>query len=177
MYLALGKYFKIFAVLLLIICFIITATSCATPPLDNDTEDNGSNTEGEGNTNNNTTPEGENPSDSGNNESENGENNPQEGEDNTGSGENNSEPDENNPGSGDNQSGSDGNNGGENTPEVIIEMDYETYMSLSESEQYAFYLSFDNIQEFFEWFNAAKEKYKEEHPGVDLPDGDINLFG
>ena len=53
-------------------------------------------------------------------------------------------------------------------------MDYETLLSLSEAEQLAFVQSFDSLADFFVWYNAALEKYKEEHPGIDS-DGDINL--
>ena len=131
------KGFKIFAALLLIICFIITASSCAfaTPDPDTDIEtpDEGTNTDGEGSTNNN---------------NQGGENQPGQGE----------------------------NSGEGVTPGGVIDMDYETLMGLNQYEQLAFVESFENIEDFFEWYNAAKEKYKEEHPGVDL-EGDLDLFG
>ena len=154
---------KIIAILLLVICFIITATNCAptpsqTPPDNGDTEGTNNNVGGEetGDKNDTGTPEEGNQPGSGGNSDE--ENQPPAGDDN---------PEGNNPGSPE-------NNEGENKPGDKIDMDYETLLSLTEAEQVAFFLSFDRQEDFFKWYSAALEKYKEEHPGVDT-DGDINL--
>ena len=145
------KNFKIFVALLLIFCFIITAISCAPAPSDPDLD-------------------GEQP--------ETPENNEDEGENgdkiDTGTPE-----DENQPGSedntqGENQPGNGDDTQGDDKPADEIDMDYETLLSLSEAEQLAFVQSFDSLADFFVWYNAAFEKYKEEHPGIDS-DGDINL--
>jgi hypothetical protein len=55
-------------------------------------------------------------------------------------------------------------------------LDFEGYNAMSAEEQEAFFLSFDSPADFFEWYNAAKEKYQEENPGIEIgPDGVIPL--
>lgn len=36
---------------------------------------------------------------------------------------------------------------------------FEEYNAMTEEEQYAFYSSFSDPQDFFDWYNAAKEAY------------------
>ena len=43
---------------------------------------------------------------------------------------------------------------------------YEEYMSLSGAEQMAYYNSFDNPDDFFNWFNVAKTEYDEKQNKV-----------
>lgn len=50
---------------------------------------------------------------------------------------------------------------------------FEAYYAMSPAEQEAFYLSFSKPTDFFAWYNAAKDKYLEEHPGVELGPGGI----
>ena len=50
---------------------------------------------------------------------------------------------------------------------------FEAYYAMSPAEQEAFYLSFSKPTDFFAWYNAAKDKYLEEHPGVELGPGGV----
>lgn len=53
---------------------------------------------------------------------------------------------------------------------------YEEYNAMSAEEQEAFFLSFNSPEDFFAWYNAAKEKYLEENPGIEIgPDGIIPI--
>ena len=59
----------------------------------------------------------------------------------------------------------------EKEPETLS---YEAYHSMSAAEQEAHFNSFASPAEFFAWYNAAKDKYLAEHPGIELnPDGSI----
>ena len=65
----------------------------------------------------------------------------------------------------------------ENNPEDS-ELTYEEYIKLSEQEQTAYFNSFENPQDFFNWFQRAKAKYDEENKGQDVgEDGNIDLGG
>lgn len=57
------------------------------------------------------------------------------------------------------------------------DVDYETFMAMSPSEQQAFMESFDSIEDFFVWFQEAKQKYEDEHPSVDVGDGNVTIPG
>ena len=53
-------------------------------------------------------------------------------------------------------------------------LSYDAYHAMSAAEQEAHFNSFATPAEFFEWYNAAKAKYLEEHPNVEIgPDGTI----
>lgn len=55
-------------------------------------------------------------------------------------------------------------------------MTFEEYHALSAEKQEAYFLSFASPTDFFAWYNAAKEKYMEENPGIEIgPDGSIPL--
>lgn len=64
-------------------------------------------------------------------------------------------------------------------PELIT---YAEYLAMSPQEQYEYYKSFSNYDDFFAWIDAAEEEYKENNgdgPTLD-EDGNINvddLFG
>ncbi len=59
-------------------------------------------------------------------------------------------------------------------PTVPEPLAYDEYMVLSADEQEAYFNSFPSVEAFFVWFNAAKEKYQAEHPGIEIgPDGII----
>lgn len=58
----------------------------------------------------------------------------------------------------------------EPTPDVELPT-FEAYYAMSSTEQEAFYLSFANPADFFAWYNAARDQYLEENPGVDLGPG------
>ena len=57
----------------------------------------------------------------------------------------------------------------------IPEIDYVTYVNLSQEEQLEIFNSFENIQDFFDWFNEIKEEYEADHPGIDIGDGNIDI--
>lgn len=52
---------------------------------------------------------------------------------------------------------------------------YEEYLAMSAEDQMAYFKSFENIEDYFEWYNAAKAKYEAENPSVDIGDGGIDL--
>lgn len=58
----------------------------------------------------------------------------------------------------------------ENTP-----MDYKTFQAMTGAEQRAFQDSFESLDAFFEWYNAAKETYEKENPPIDVGDGVIDM--
>lgn len=55
--------------------------------------------------------------------------------------------------------------------------DYEAYHNMSGEEQKAFIDSFESIEAFFVWYNAAKAEYEAQNPGIDVGDGEIDLGG
>lgn len=54
-------------------------------------------------------------------------------------------------------------------------MSYEQYQAMSAGEQHAYMDSFGSIDAFFDWYNAAKEKYESEHPPIEVGDSPIDL--
>lgn len=55
-------------------------------------------------------------------------------------------------------------------------LDYETFQSLDPAEQEVHMGSFESIEAFFEWYNAAKEKYELENPSIEIDgSGSIDL--
>ena len=61
------------------------------------------------------------------------------------------------------------------TDTVINMTQYEWYHSLTGEQQMAYMESFDNMDAFFDWYNAAKEEHEREKPGIDIGDGNIDL--
>ena len=55
------------------------------------------------------------------------------------------------------------------------EMTYEKYNAMSGDEQLAFFETFDSVEAFIDWYNAAKEKYEKEHPYIEIDGGEIDL--
>ena len=55
------------------------------------------------------------------------------------------------------------------------EMTYEEYMAMDGYEQEKYMKSFESIDAFFNWFNAAKDKYEEENPSIEIGDGPIDM--
>ena len=55
------------------------------------------------------------------------------------------------------------------------EVTYEEYIAMSGTEQQKYLESFESIEAFFEWYNAAKEKYDKENPSIEIGDGSINM--
>lgn len=65
----------------------------------------------------------------------------------------------------------------ENKVNIPDPLTYEEYQALSTEGRKAYYDQFTNYEDFFAWYNAAVEKYKQENPGIDF-DGEIELdFG
>ena len=51
-------------------------------------------------------------------------------------------------------------------------MSYEAYQAMSAEEQEAHFNSFASPADFFAWYNAAKDKFLAENPGIEIgPDG------
>ena len=55
------------------------------------------------------------------------------------------------------------------------EMTYEKYNAMSGDDQMAFFNTFDSVEAFMDWYNAAKEKYEAEHPAIEIEGGEIDL--
>ena len=55
------------------------------------------------------------------------------------------------------------------------EIDYETFAAMSPTEQRVYMESFESMDAFFTWYNAAKEAYEKAHPSIDVGDGVIDL--
>ena len=60
-------------------------------------------------------------------------------------------------------------------PVAEVTITYEKYINLTADEQTAYRDSFESTEAFFTWFNAAKEGYEAQHPGIDVGDGNVNL--
>lgn len=54
------------------------------------------------------------------------------------------------------------------------EMTYEDFIALTPEEQRLYQESFNDLDAFFAWYTAAKEKYEKENPPIDI-DGPIDL--
>ena len=55
-------------------------------------------------------------------------------------------------------------------------MDYQTFHAMSGAEQQAFQQSFESLDEFFEWYNDAKEAYEKANPPIEVGgDGVIDM--
>ena len=64
----------------------------------------------------------------------------------------------------------------ENPADTVVNMtQYEWYHSLSGEQQMAYMETFDNMQAFFDWYNAAKEEHEKEKPGIDIGSGNIDM--
>ncbi len=55
------------------------------------------------------------------------------------------------------------------------EMTYEEYMAMDGNEQEKYMKSFSDIEAFFNWYNAAKDKYEKENPSIEIGDGPIDM--
>ena len=55
---------------------------------------------------------------------------------------------------------------------------YEQFTAMTGAEQRAFQSSFATIDDFFAWYNAAKETYEKENPSIEIGgDGMVDLEG
>lgn len=56
------------------------------------------------------------------------------------------------------------------------DMTYEQYNALSAAEQEEFFNSFETIEDFFAWYNKAKEEYEKNQDYTEIgEDGTINI--
>lgn len=55
------------------------------------------------------------------------------------------------------------------------EIDYEEFTAMSPTQQRVYMESFESLDAFFEWYNAAKEEYEQAHPPIDVGDGVIDM--
>ena len=58
---------------------------------------------------------------------------------------------------------------------VVNMTQYEWYHALTGDQQMAYMGSFESMQAFFDWYNAAKEEHEREKPGIEIGSGDINM--
>lgn len=61
--------------------------------------------------------------------------------------------------------------------EEVKLLDYETFQAMSGAEQRAYQESFEDLDAFFEWYNAAKETYEKENPSIEIGAGDVIDMG
>lgn len=54
-------------------------------------------------------------------------------------------------------------------------LDYATYKAMKPSEQQAYMESFNDMDAFFDWYNAAKDKYEKENPSIEIDGGIVDL--
>ncbi len=54
-------------------------------------------------------------------------------------------------------------------------MDYETFQNMSPSKQQEYMATFDDIDAFFDWYYAEKERYEAENPAIEIDGGSVNL--
>lgn len=58
-------------------------------------------------------------------------------------------------------------------PEKLLT--YEEFWKMDGDAQLEYKESFESVEAFFEWYNAAKVEYDAAHPGIDAGDGEIDL--
>lgn len=64
-------------------------------------------------------------------------------------------------------------NGGDSTGTDLTE--YEKFHALSPEEQQQYVESFEDIDQFFDWYNSSKEEYEAANPPIDVGDGEIDM--
>lgn len=52
---------------------------------------------------------------------------------------------------------------------------YEEYEAMTGKEQVAFAKTFESNEAFFEWYNAAKEEYEQQHPTIEIDGNSVDL--
>lgn len=60
------------------------------------------------------------------------------------------------------------------TPSGAVSIDYETFKAMTGAEKKAYQESFETIDAFFEWYNAALDAYKKANPPTEI-DGSGNI--
>ena len=59
--------------------------------------------------------------------------------------------------------------------EPDLSVTYEQYTQMTDAEQTAFRDAFDSLDDFFAWYNEAKDEYDEQNPSIDVGDGSVDL--
>lgn len=60
------------------------------------------------------------------------------------------------------------------TPDSAV-TSYEAYNAMSPDEQLAFYNTFESMEDFVAWYNAAKAEYDAQNPDIEIGDGNIDM--
>lgn len=55
------------------------------------------------------------------------------------------------------------------------EMDYETFQSMAPSRQRTYQESFESIDAFYDWYEAAKAAYDQAHAPIEIVDGVVDM--
>lgn len=55
------------------------------------------------------------------------------------------------------------------------EMDFETFKNMAPSRQRAYQESFEDIDAFYDWYEAAMAAYDEEHAAIEIVDGVVDM--
>ena len=77
-----------------------------------------------------------------------------------------------------NGSGSSGSSSSKPSIEDVEEdgkVTYEEYIAMSGADQKKYLESFESVEKFFKWFNAAKEQYDKENPSIEIGNGSIDM--
>lgn len=62
------------------------------------------------------------------------------------------------------------------TPDASQDLKWEEYYALTPEQQDAYFDSFSDYKEFQKWMKKAQERFKTEHPTIEIgPDGSIDL--
>lgn len=60
-------------------------------------------------------------------------------------------------------------------PEKLTDCTYEDYHNMTPEVQKQFVEKFEDMAAFFDWYNAAKDKYEKEHPTIGVENGEIDI--
>lgn len=71
----------------------------------------------------------------------------------------------------------DQDDGDEDRKEENLGTVFERFMAMSQEEQASFYLSFENPEDFYKWYDAAEKEYKALHPTIIIGEGEIIDIG
>lgn len=52
---------------------------------------------------------------------------------------------------------------------------FEQYEAMSAEQQREFMMSFETMEDFFDWYNKAKAEYDALHPDIEISDGKVDL--
>lgn len=52
---------------------------------------------------------------------------------------------------------------------------FEQYEAMSAEQQRAYMMTFETMEDFFDWYNKAKAEYDALHPDIEISDGKVDL--